>query len=190
MREFLAPYDTEGEAFKFSFSRFWTKTRQYGSGKSTMPIRLVALSNHDKVLEHFPSKTATNVQAKDEAGRTALYRGLGLGHDRIVQMLLDRGADVNAQGGGYGSALQAASARGYDKIVQTLLDRSADISAQGGKHGNALQAASFGDHDNIVRVLRARTQLLHCLSRIRIVINNAQRGARNLLSRLSPRSSM
>jgi ankyrin repeat protein len=42
-------------------------------------------------------------------------------------MLLDRGADVNAEGGQYGSALQAASYKGHDKIVQMLLDRGADI---------------------------------------------------------------
>jgi ankyrin repeat protein len=43
-------------------------------------------------------------------------------------MLLDRGADVNAQGGRYGSALQAASSEGHDKIVQLLLDKGADVN--------------------------------------------------------------
>jgi hypothetical protein len=32
-------------------------------------------------------------------------------------MLLDQGADVNAQGGHYGSALQAASAEGHKEVV-------------------------------------------------------------------------
>ena len=36
-------------------------------------------------------------------------------------MLLDRGADVNAQGGHYGNALQAASIGGHEKVVQMLL---------------------------------------------------------------------
>jgi hypothetical protein len=31
------------------------------------------------------------------------------GHDSIVTLLLEKGADVNAQGGYYGNALQAAS---------------------------------------------------------------------------------
>ena len=38
----------------------------------------------------------------------------------------DKGADVNAQGGGYGNTLQAASSGGYEKVVQTLLDKGAD----------------------------------------------------------------
>ena len=71
-------------------------------------------------------------------------------HDKTVQMLLDRGADVNAQGGQYGNALQAALYRGHDKTVQMLLDRGADVNAQGGEYGNALQAASCAGHKEIV----------------------------------------
>jgi len=37
-----------------------------------------------------------------------------------VQMLLDKGNDVNAQGGYYDNALQAASDKRQEKIVQLL----------------------------------------------------------------------
>ncbi|KAH9225077.1 hypothetical protein K456DRAFT_1812498, partial [Colletotrichum gloeosporioides 23] len=47
------------------------------------------------------------------------------GHDNIVQMLLDKGADVNAHGGDYGNALQAASSGGHNNLVQILLDKGA-----------------------------------------------------------------
>jgi len=43
----------------------------------------------------------------------------------LVQILLDRGADVNAEGGFDGNALQAAFSRGHKKVVQILLDRGA-----------------------------------------------------------------
>jgi len=72
------------------------------------------------------------------------------GHDQIVQQLLDKGANVNAQGGYYGSALQAASAKGHDQIVLQLLDKGANVNAQGGEYGNALRAASVGAHDQIM----------------------------------------
>jgi hypothetical protein len=39
----------------------------------------------------------------------------------VVQILMDAGADVNAQGGEYGNALQAASVWDREKVVQTLL---------------------------------------------------------------------
>ena len=67
----------------------------------------------------------------------------------VVQLLLDEGADINAQGGRYGNALQAAMAATYAlrdyyvEVVQLLLDKGADVNAQGGQYGNALQAAAY-----------------------------------------------
>ncbi len=55
-----------------------------------------------------------------------------------MRQLLERGADVNAQGGVYGNALQAASHGGHGEIVRQLLERGADVNAQGGHYGNAL----------------------------------------------------
>ncbi|KAG9599564.1 hypothetical protein KCU77_g3687, partial [Aureobasidium melanogenum] len=52
------------------------------------------------------------------------------GHDKIAQTLLDRGADMNAEGGEYGNALLAASYGGHDKIVQMLLDRGVRVTAE------------------------------------------------------------
>jgi ankyrin repeat protein len=69
-------------------------------------------------------------------------------------MLLKKGADVNAQGGVYGNALQAASAEGKQEIsVAMLLERGADVNAQGGVAGNALQAASAAGEKEIVAML-------------------------------------
>ncbi|KAF8518578.1 hypothetical protein JB92DRAFT_2634701, partial [Gautieria morchelliformis] len=48
------------------------------------------------------------------------------GHHAIVQLLLENGADVNAQGGWYGNALQAALSQGHHPIVQLLLEKGAD----------------------------------------------------------------
>ncbi|KAK0701084.1 Pfs, NACHT and ankyrin domain protein, partial [Lasiosphaeria miniovina] len=82
-----------------------------------------------------------------------LYFASLKGLNTVVQALLEKGADVNAQGGFYGNALQAAFSRGHDKIVQMLLEKGADVNAQGGLYGNALQAASDKGHDKIVQML-------------------------------------
>jgi ankyrin repeat protein len=47
-----------------------------------------------------------------------------------VKLLLDRGADVNAQGGRYGNALQAAASEGRQETVKLLLDYGADVTIQ------------------------------------------------------------
>ena len=47
----------------------------------------------------------------------------------IVHILLEKGADINAQGGDYGNALHAASERGHLDTVQILLEKGANINA-------------------------------------------------------------
>jgi ankyrin repeat protein len=75
------------------------------------------------------------------------------GHEAMVKMLLDKGADINAQSGQYGNALQAASSRGHEAVVRLLLDKGADVNAQGGEYGNALQAAVSDGNEAVVRLL-------------------------------------
>ncbi|KAJ7907461.1 hypothetical protein B0H13DRAFT_1505709, partial [Mycena leptocephala] len=80
---------------------------------------------------------------------------LGLTNVLFVHELLANGADVNAQGGEYSNALQAASAGGHDAVVHELLANGAYVNAEGGEYSNALQAASVGGHDAVVRQLLA-----------------------------------
>ena len=70
-----------------------------------------------------------------------------------MTMLIDKGADVNVQGGDQGNALIAASYSGHNEIVQMLLENKADVNVQGGFHGSALIAASYFGHIEIVQLL-------------------------------------
>ena len=71
----------------------------------------------------------------------------------MVRVLLEKGADVNAPGGRYGRALQAASSQGHDHVVQMLLENGADVNAIGERCTNAIQAALKGGHDKVVKLL-------------------------------------
>ena len=57
----------------------------------------------------------------------------------VAQMLLCQGANINAQGGMYGTVLQAAAHRGNIQFIQMLLDLGADIHARCGKYGAHLE---------------------------------------------------
>ncbi|KAF2188395.1 hypothetical protein K469DRAFT_769075, partial [Zopfia rhizophila CBS 207.26] len=46
------------------------------------------------------------------------------GHDRIVKLLLDKGADVNAQGGDFDNALQAVSREAMSRSWSYCLTRA------------------------------------------------------------------
>ncbi|KAF8466290.1 ankyrin repeat-containing domain protein, partial [Gautieria morchelliformis] len=85
-----------------------------------------------------------------------LYYMSEAGLAMVSRDLLEKGAAVNAQGGLYGNALQAASSRGRHAIVQLLLEKGADVNVQGGLYGNALQAASSEGHHPIVKLLLER----------------------------------
>lgn len=70
-----------------------------------------------------------------------------------MQLLFEKGAEINLAGGNYGSALGAASYGGRQKSVQLLLEKGADINLAGGNYGSALGAASYGDRQKIVQLL-------------------------------------
>ncbi|KAH6978413.1 hypothetical protein EDB82DRAFT_546596 [Fusarium venenatum] len=98
------------------------------------------------------------------------YACLG-GLIKAVGNLITEGANVNAKGGNYGNALQAASYEGHREVIQLLLDKGADVNAQGGKYGNALQAASSKGkleiRERISMHREASTATLYRLPRLR-----------------------
>jgi ankyrin repeat protein len=59
-----------------------------------------------------------------------LYYAALLGFSTVARLLLDAGADVNAQGGHYGNALQAASAKGHEQVVKMLLRQDKSVYAK------------------------------------------------------------
>ena len=75
----------------------------------------------------------------------------------ILETLLEHKANVNIQGGQFGSALQAAAYYGRFEMVNLLLENGANPNTKGGRFGCALTAAekskSRGIRDEIVRLL-------------------------------------
>jgi hypothetical protein len=92
------------------------------------------------------------IERVDAPASPLYYAALG-SLSKTVQLLLGKNANVNAQGGRYGNALQAASSRGHEQVVKLLLEKNANVNAQGGYYGNALYAASEGGHEQVVKLL-------------------------------------
>jgi len=64
-----------------------------------------------------------------ETSMTPLYIASFISVPKLVLAVLPRTADVNARGGKYGNALQAASVMGHLEVVRILLEHGADINA-------------------------------------------------------------
>lgn len=107
----------------------------------------VQLYNMDRPWQGFDS----SIQAKDLA--EPLYYAARIGVPAVIEKILGRRIDVNAQGGRYGNALQAASCGGNETAVKMLLDAGADVNALGGRYGNAIYAASLCGYRNIAKML-------------------------------------
>ncbi|MCJ1445298.1 MAG: hypothetical protein MMC23_005803 [Stictis urceolatum] len=150
----LELYNMESDKYQFWFGIFWNAYSPYHRRRPRMTaIQLAAFNGHDNILQRLLKLEDIDLESKNHDENTALVLASQKGHAPIVQTLLDRGAEVNAQGGEYGNALQAASIEGHASMVQMLLDRGAETNAQGGYDGNALQVASEHDHALIVQML-------------------------------------
>ncbi len=105
--------------------------------------------------QSFASKPKVSEPIND-VGRfygNALQAASLKGHVRMVQMLLEEGADMQTQGGIFNSALGAASFSGHVHVVQMLLANGANANDQNGGGGTALQAASCTGQDQVVQIL-------------------------------------
>ena len=65
-----------------------------------------------------------------------------------VHLLLDRVADVNAQGRPGGNASQAVASEGSEPTASLLLDHGAEVNAPDGNYGNAFQAMEQWSHSS------------------------------------------
>lgn len=79
---------------------------------------------------------------------TGLMIASYLGLETAVRRLLEGGADINARGDLYGSALNAAAFSKRHGVVQMLLDKGAIVYLYGGKYKNLSQVSeSLASHD-------------------------------------------
>jgi ankyrin repeat protein len=94
-----------------------------------------------------------NVSRSIKALPSSLYYAAHTGLTDSVRELLAQGMNVNAVGGRYGTALQAASCKGFRDVVALLLENGANVNLFGGDYGYALQASCCHGHDECVRLL-------------------------------------
>lgn len=83
----------------------------------------------------------------------SLYYASLLGLYIVTEALINRGVDVNARGGLFGNALQAAAFQNHHQIVYLLLQNGAEIKLNEGLHYSALNAAAVNGSEASFRIL-------------------------------------
>jgi ankyrin repeat protein len=139
---------------KYAAHRWIEHARSQGDSEST-DLRPLIMELLQPTKDHYLNWVLLYNRGNDfdDEVPAPLYYCSATAMMETTKLLLQKGADVNARGGTYGNALQAASSNGHEAIVHLLLEQGADVNAQGGYWGNALQAASSKGHETIVRLL-------------------------------------
>jgi len=80
----------------------------------------------------------------------------GNGHERMAELLLRLGAEVNLKGSRGRTALFFAAAGGHARAIELLLQHGAEINLQNSDGNTALMCAAFNGHPaTVLRLLRA-----------------------------------
>ena len=108
---------------------------------------------HDETVHYLAGLPEVDVNHKPRNKRTALYRALMKGDSRMIDALIDAGADVEAKPIWGLPPLLDASSDGNLSIVETLVEAGASVRARDNeKHTPLTIAAQYG-HTDTVRYL-------------------------------------
>ncbi|KAK6400537.1 hypothetical protein LTR81_024200 [Elasticomyces elasticus] len=117
----------------FSHSSF----QESGDVSRATVFLCTAAVKHDWLSIHQPDRPHQAPFSQLEDVGSDLYYPSVTGLHTVAVKLLEAGSGINAQGGEYGCALNAASCRGHEKLAKTLIE----YGAGGWKVGGPLYAA-------------------------------------------------
>ncbi|KAJ5782298.1 hypothetical protein N7457_004072 [Penicillium paradoxum] len=108
-----------------------------------------------KVSRSHKSHRVSRILWEITSSKTTFITAIMNGHSPTVQILLQKGADVDAQNNEGQTALMAAVSFGHEAIVRLLIEYGADMNKLTLKGESALSTAASRGFERIVRILIA-----------------------------------
>ena len=142
-------YSCKAAAINEALSFFGDSTGRFMSASSVAEV----LNTGPGAVVRFLLANLPEEKAVDSRYCLLAQMACMVGDIECIDLLLQRGMDVNFSGYHYGTALQAASRVGNVEMVERLLGSGAEINILQGVHGTPLRAAVIQGHEGLVRTL-------------------------------------
>ena len=135
--------------------RYWCRERrgERPSDPRGTPLHYAALCGIDVVVKSLVIEHPQDLDTRCfDHKSTALHLASRKGHIGVIRVLLDNGADADAQDNYQSTPLHMASAGGHVEAVRLLLEREANATLTDDRDAEAIDLAYQGGHSKVARV--------------------------------------
>jgi ankyrin repeat protein len=88
------------------------------------------------------------------------------GHEAVVELLLEKGADMESRDMNYGQTpLWCAAKEGHEAVVKLLLEKGADVESKDRVGRTPLSGAARGGHKAVVKLLLEKAPRNFCIGK-------------------------
>ena len=128
-------------------------TRQANLQAGPVLVDSVREGNLKAVKQHLAA--GADVEIRNQQGFTPLHVAAQKGHNKVAELLIAKGANINTSGRLIGTTpLDSAALLGHKEMVELLIDSGADINPQIITGETPLQRAEQRGHSAIAEILR------------------------------------
>ena len=111
------------------------------------------MSIEDKYLEAFEWCFKNSKITETKKKESLIHIATGLGLDKLVEKLIQKGVDINCQDNEKNTPLHIAAEKGHVEIAKKLIENKADVNCLDENQQTPLKVATFNGHFEMVKCL-------------------------------------